>query len=201
MSWDRRLIALKSPAQQFLWDYARFIAHSNSHTAGFDGTFARRVFHLKMLECLQVMTQSRFSGGQSNSTGRTLYMLIAWRLSGISNHQGPIGILFIQLLYHVASVVESMATTLVHVLHHKESSQTEWCEKSLDYLIKGYNTSGRFKTQLDDKYCQQLGVEVGQRFSLEHFWDYEVPVNRLKDWFIHVTKKRKHSYVVSILCA
>lgn len=42
----------RAPAQQFLWDYAHLIAHSNSHAAGFDGTFCRKSFPI--LKCLSV---------------------------------------------------------------------------------------------------------------------------------------------------
>lgn len=64
---------IEEPSSAVFMRLCAFFSHTpNSHTTGFDGTFAGRVFHLKMLECLQVMMQSRFSGGQCNSTGRTL---------------------------------------------------------------------------------------------------------------------------------
>lgn len=55
------------------YETMRVWSHTRTHTPlALMALFAGRVFHFKMLECLQVMTQNRFSGGQCNSTGRTL---------------------------------------------------------------------------------------------------------------------------------
>lgn len=112
-------------------------------------------------------------------------MLIRWRLSGISNHQGTHWYSF-----H-ATVISCGLGGRVHDGNNSTSrsapSQTEWFEKGLDCLIKGYNTSGRFQSQLDDNYSKQWGINVGQRSVQAHFWDW--------DSFIYITKKGTNSHL------
>lgn len=161
MSWDQRLIALKSPAQQFLWDYARLIAHSNSHTAGFDGTFCWKSFPI--LKCLSVYKWWRRVDLVESSVIPQAGHYKCWLDEGWVEYlitREPLVLVSYNCKNHVASVVESK---VANVKVHKQND----VKRGLDYLTKGYNMSSRLKSLLDDN-CWQTGINVGQSSGWAH---------------------------------
>lgn len=156
MSWDQRLIALKSPAQQFLWDYAHLIAHSNSHAAGFDGTFCRKSFPI--LKCLSVYKWWRRVDLVESSIIPQAGHYKCWLDEGWVEYlitREPL----VLVSYNCKKSCGLSGTEQGN--KREVTNKQNDLKRSLDYLTKGYNMSGRFKSLLDDN-CWQTGINVGQ---------------------------------------